>query len=182
VHATKQSHGDATITILVPPSITDGSHDKYYATINQSASPFACWCVALDHHTKWCLVERASSRLALLTKTTQQLCAVSNQTEPTICQFPVFLLTYWWKKFEAIELEGELVAEWLAFVDGKSQLKGKVIFLVCFSLIIFASFVSFQLLVCIVSFVMMSGDLCSSSYWVAQSDLSGICFTLKLVL
>ena len=27
------------------------------------------------------------------------------------------------KNFEAIKLEGELVAEWLAFVDSKSQLK-----------------------------------------------------------
>jgi hypothetical protein len=70
----------------------------------------------------------------------------------------------WVKKFEAIELEGELVAEWLAFVDSKSQLKGKVILLVCFSLIIFASFGDFQLVVSIVSCVMMSGDLCSFSY------------------
>jgi hypothetical protein len=44
------------------------------------------------------------------------------------------------KNFVAIELEGELLAEWLAFVDSKSQLKGKVIFLVCSFLIIFACF------------------------------------------
>jgi hypothetical protein len=44
------------------------------------------------------------------------------------------------KKFEAIELESELVAEWLAFVGSKSQLKGKVSFLVCSSHMMFACF------------------------------------------
>ena len=69
----------------------------------------------------------------------------------------------WVKKSEAIKLEGELVAEWLAFVGSKGQLKGKGSFLVCSPHDVCLLWLISNLLAWFAS-VMMSEDLCSLSH------------------